>query len=205
MKYLISLLLVILFEQGFSQTIQSPDHRLKLTFSLSPSGELAYQLAFGKTAVVKFSKLGLELKGQRNLLNGFSITKIDSSLVDGNWNPVWGEVKTIRNHYRELAITLLQKETSRTMRLRFRLFNDGLGFRYEFPNQPKLTHFVVAAEKTEFNMAGDHKAFWIPGDYDTNEYSYFTTKLSETSPETTKKADEIAARFPIANAVQTPL
>src|SRR5689334_20615953 len=123
MKYFISLLLVILFEQGFSQTIQSPDHRLKLSFSLSASGEPVYQLSFSKKHVVKPGKLGLELKGQPNLMAGFSIVKIDSALVDENWNPVWGEVKTIRNNYRELAITLSQKETSRTMRLRFRLFN----------------------------------------------------------------------------------
>src|SRR5882724_8093972 len=205
MKYFISLLLVILFEQGFSQTIQSPDHRLKLSFSLSVGGEPVYQLSLGKKDVIKPGKLGLELKGQPNLVSGFSIAKIDSALVDENWNPVWGEVKTIRSHYRELAITLLQKETSRSMRLRFRLFNDGLGFRYEFPDQPKLTHFVVTAEKTEFNMAGDHKTFWIPGDYDTNEYSYYTTKLSETVPDKGKTADEISAKFPIEGTVQTPL
>src|SRR5258708_8860041 len=119
MKYFALFLLVFFCTQSFSQTIQSPDHRLKLAFSLSPNGELVYQLAFGKTAVVKSSKLGLELKGQPNLLNGFSITKIDSSLVDGNWNPVWGEVKTIRNNYLELPITLFQKKTSRTLPFRF--------------------------------------------------------------------------------------
>src|SRR5258706_2416732 len=181
MRYFVSVLLVIFFEQSFSQTIQSPDKKLSLSFSLSPGGELIYQLNYSKKAIVKPSRLGLELKDHA-LLSGFSIVKIDSSAVDENWSPVWGEVKTIRNHYRELAVTLLQKETSRTMRLRFRLFNDGLGFRYEFPNQPKLTHFVVTSEKTEFNMAGGHKTFWIPGDYDTNEYSYYTTKLSEAVP-----------------------
>src|SRR5258708_4885541 len=135
MKYLISLLLVILFEQGFSQTIQSPDRKLKLSFSLSATGEPVYQLTFSNKSVIKPSKLGLELKGQPNLLAGFSITKIDSSLVDGNWNPVWGEVKTIRNHYCELAVTLLQKETSRTSRLLFRLFNEAVGFLDQIPTQ----------------------------------------------------------------------
>ncbi len=204
MNRLILLSLVLLVHPAFSQTIQSPDKGLALSFSLSASGEPTYQLAFHKKAIVKPGKLGLELKDHA-LLSGFSITKIDSSLVDDSWSPVWGEVKTIHNHYRELTVTLFQKETSRSMRLKFRLFNDGLGFRYEFPNQPKLTHFVVTAEKTEFNMAGDHKTFWIPGDYDTNEYSYYTTKLSETVPEKGRTSDEISARFPIANTVQTPL
>jgi len=204
MKHLILFFFVLFVEQSFSQTIQSPDKRFTLSFSLSASGEPVYQLAFNKRPVVKPGKLGLELKDYA-LLSGFSIVKTDSALVDENWNPVWGEVKTIRNHYRELTVTLLQKETSRTMRMRFRLFNDGLGFRYEFPNQPKLTHFVVTNEKTEFNMAGDHKTFWIPGDYDTNEYSYYTTKLSEATPDPAKTFDEIAVKFPIANTVQTPL
>jgi hypothetical protein len=203
MKYIVILFLLIA-RQSFSQTIQSPDKRLTLFFHLSADGEPTYQLTFNKISVVKTSKLGLELKDHA-LLSGFSISKIDSSLVDENWNPVWGEVKTIRNHYRELVVSILQKETSRTIHLRFRLFNDGLGFRYEFPNQPKLTHFVVTNEKTEFNLTGDHKTFWIPGDYDTNEYSYYTTKLSETFPEKGRTSDEITAKFPIANTVQTPL
>jgi hypothetical protein len=203
MKYLVVLFLLIA-AQSFSQTVQSPDKKLALSFSLSNNGEPAYQLSFSKKAIVKSSKLGLDLKDHA-LTSGFSITKVDSTVVDESWNPVWGEVKAIRNHYHELVVTLLQKETSRTIRLRFRLFNDGLGFRYEFPNQPKLTHFIVTNEKTEFNLTGDHKTFWIPGDYDTNEYSYYTTKLSEAVPEKGRTSDEIAAKFPIPNTVQTPL
>lgn len=164
-----------------------------------------YHLNFNKKVVIKPSKLGMELNGQPSLLAGFALQQVDSASVDESWNPVWGEVKTIRNQYREMTVTLLQTETGRTMLVRFRLFNDGLGFRYEFPNQPKLSHFVVANENTEFNLTGDHKTFWIPGDYDTNEYSYYTTNLSGTSPEKGKPADEISARFPIANTVQTPL
>src|SRR5579859_36963 len=159
MTRLILLFLVLLVEQTFSQTIQSPDKRFILSFSLSSGGEPSYQLTFNKKAVIKPARLGLELKDHA-LTSGFSITKVDSSLVDENWSPLWGEVSTIRNHYRELVVTLLQNETARTLRLRFRLFDDGLGFRYEFPNQPKLTHFVVTSENTEFSMAGDHKTFW---------------------------------------------
>src|SRR5437879_1965491 len=126
MKHLISTLFFFFFTLGFSQRIQSPDKRLQLSFIISPSGEPIYRLALNKAEVIKSSKLGLELKGQPNLMSGFFIAKIDSTLVDENWNPVWGEVKTIRNNYRELVVTLLQKETSRTILLRFRLFNDGL-------------------------------------------------------------------------------
>lgn len=203
MKYLASAFLILAFSQIFSQSIQSPDTKLKLTFSISATG-ISYQLDLNKKPVVKPSRLGLLLK-DGSLDAGLSITKIDSTFVDENWNPVWGDVKTIRNNYRELAVTLFQRSTERTLRIRFRLFNDGLGFRYEFPNQSKLTHFVVANEKTEFNLTGDHKTFWIPGDYDTNEYAYYVTKLSETIPDKNKTFDEIAVKYPIPNTVQTPL
>ncbi|MFR2509448.1 glycoside hydrolase family 97 protein, partial [Odoribacter laneus] len=104
---------------------------------------------------------------------------VHTSAFDETWQPVWGEVKDIRNHYNELALTLEQEETGRTMIIRFRLYDDGVGFRYEFPQQPNLNYFVIKEEHTQFAMAGDHKAFWIPGDYDTQEYSTVTSKLSE--------------------------
>lgn len=126
--------------------------------------------------------------------------------VDETWEPVWGEVKTIRNNYKELSITLSQRATERIMVIRFRLFNDGVGFRYEFPKQANLQHFIVKGEFTEFAMAGDHKTFWMPGDYDTNEYTYSTTKLSEVNPAVQgNDASEISTRSVIINGVQTPL
>lgn len=205
MKFLSAIIISLLGWQASAQTIESPNKKISLLFALTAEGEPSYQLIFHQKAVVNSSKLGLELKDQPSFMKGFSVVKIDTITVDETWNPVWGEVKTIRNNYRELSITLLQGESSRTMRIRFRLFNDGLGFRYEFPKQPNLNHFIVTNEKTEFNLTGDHKTFWIPGDYDTNEYSYYTTNLSGTSPEKGKVADEITARFPIPNTVQTPL
>src|SRR5690606_4217644 len=130
--------------------------------------------------VIKPSKLGLELKNDKNsLLNDFIVTDIKTAVFDETWKPVWGEEKEIRNHYNELAVTLNQKETNRIMVLRFRLFDDGLGFRYEFPQQKNLAYFVIKEERTQFAMAGNHTAFWIPGDYDTQEYDYSTSKLSE--------------------------
>lgn len=205
MKHLFAFTLACSLISLQAQTIHSPARTFTLTFNLSGSGEPTYELSFKNKLIIKPAKLGLELKGQPNLVSGFTISKIDSTTVDETWNPVWGEVKTIRNNYKELAVTLTQKETNRSMRLRFRLFNDGLGFRYEFPKQPNLSHFVVANEKTEFNLTDDHKTFWIPGDYDTNEYSYYTTSLSKTIPEKGKTSDEISAKFPIENTIQTPL
>lgn len=188
-----------------AQRISSPDGRLTLNFKLVVDGQLEYELSFQNKKIMKPSRLGFELTGKPSLSQGFSIVQTDSTTVDTNWQPVWGEVKTIRNNFKELAVTLQQRDNKRLLVLRFRLFNDGLGFRYEFPKQDGLTYFVVKDEKTEFNLTGDHKTFWIPGDYDTNEYSYYTTRLSGTNPEKGKAADEIHAKWPIAGAVQTPL
>ncbi|MCM3901680.1 MAG: glycoside hydrolase family 97 protein [Pyrinomonadaceae bacterium] len=192
---------------AFAQTIQSPDGRLSLSFALTADGEPTQQLSFGGRLVLQKSKLGIELKDQPAFTKGFTIVKTDTSQKDETWEPVWGEVKQIRNHYKELVVTLQQAaHKNRSMIIRFRLFNDGLGFRYEFPEQSELKYFIVSDEKTEFNLTGDHKTFWIPGDYDTNEYTYSTTKLSEIDATRGNAAKEIAARSIIAaNAVQTPL
>jgi len=166
-----------------------------------------YALRMGEREVVKPSRLGLALKGQEPLSEGFALVRVDSALVDETWEPVWGEVKSIRNHYRELRVTL-QERTSRprTLVLTFRLFDDGLGFRYELPVQPFLTYFTLADEHTEFRLTGDHKAFWIPGDFDTNEYAYSETLLSQIDAMVGREAIEIFTRNPIGKrAVQTPV
>ena len=164
----------------WAQKIQSPDGKLSLTFNLIDKGEPSYQLTYKNQEVIKTSKLGFELKNdKKSLLNDFTLTKTNTATFDENWNPVWGEVKTIRNNFNELAVTLTQNETNRQMIVRFRLFNDGLGFRYEFPQQKNLNYFLIKEEKTQFAMTGDHKAYWIAGDYDTQEYDYTTSKLSE--------------------------
>lgn len=190
-----------------AQTINSPNNILTLTFKLNEEGVPTYQLIRGRQFVLKESKLGIELKDRPSFDKGFSIVQIDSSLVDESWNPVWGEVKTIRNNYKELVVTLKQeKVNNRKLVLRFRLFDDGLGFRYEFPAQDNLSYFTVMNENTEFNLAEDHLAFWIPGDYDTNEYPYTTSHLSEVDALFGKNVWEISTRTVIAkNAVQTPL
>ncbi|WP_114782824.1 glycoside hydrolase family 97 protein [Botryobacter ruber] len=166
--------------QVYAQVITSPDKNFSLTFQLNDNGEPTYQLTYKKKPVIRQSSLGLETKDAGSLAKGFTLANTEQATVDESWNPVWGEVKTIRNNYNEMAVTLKQEEPkSRTMVIRFRLFNDGLGFRYEFPAQPNLSYFVIKEEKTQFAMTGDHTAYWIPGDYDTQEYDYTTSKLSE--------------------------
>jgi hypothetical protein len=189
-----------------AQTIVSPNKNLSLSFSLTAEGEPTYQLKISQKSVVNPSKLGLELRDKPSFTKGFIITKVDTTSFDETWEPVLGEVKTIRNNYKELAVTLNQSTTDRSIVVRFRLFNDGVGFRYEFPRQEKLAHFVVKDEMTEFVLAGDHKAFWIPGDHDTNEYPYSTCKLSEiNSTDVTTKNQIQPTQAIVPNAVQSPL
>lgn len=184
LKTLVATLLCLLLSfsmstQAVAESITSPNGHFKLNFSVNEKGEPVYQLSYKGKDVVKPSKLGLELKDDQGLMAGFSLAEAKTSTFDETWAPVWGEVKQIRNHYNELAVTLSQKEPERAIVIRFRLFNDGLGFRYEFPQQKNLNYFVIKEEHSQFAMAGDHTAFWIPGDYDTQEYDYTKSKLSE--------------------------
>lgn len=190
-----------------AQEISSPDKNLSLKFELNNAGAATYQLKYKKKDVIKTSKLGLETKDVPSFLTGFTVTKTEQSSADDSWNPVWGEQKTIRNHYNELLVTLTQKaEKDRFIRIRFRLFDDGLGFRYEFPEQDNLNYFIIKEERTEFAMAGDHKAFWLPGDYDTQEYSTMTSKLSEIRGLMKSAITPNSSQTPFSDTgVQTPL
>ncbi len=176
----ISIILLFAFSLTNAQELTSPNGKFILTFNLQPDGTPAYSLVYKSKAVIKPSKLGLELKDdKKSLLNDFTVVDTKTATFDETWKPVWGEVNAIRNHYNELAVTLNQKETNRQLMIRFRLFDDGLGFRYEFPQQNNLVYFVIKEERTQFAMAGNHTAFWIPGDYDTQEYDYTRSRLSE--------------------------
>lgn len=190
-----------------AQVLQSPDKNLNLTFSLNSSGVPVYELSYKNKSVIKQSKLGVETKDVPSLTEGFSIKDTKTSTFDESWQPVWGEQKSIRNNYNELAVTLEQKaEKNRYIIIRFRLFNDGLGFRYEFPDQKNLTYFVIKEEKTQFALAGNHKAFWLPGDFDTQEYSTVTSKLSEVRGKMKDAITENASQFPFSpTGLQTPL
>ena len=171
---------VALFLGVQAQVVTSPNGNLSMSFELQTGGAPRYALTFKGRDVIKFSNLGLELKNDKqSLLDGFEITKTENSTFDENWRPIWGEVASIRNHYNEMLVSLRQKNSDRVMLIRFRLFNEGLGFRYEFPTQKNLQYFTIKEERTQFAMTGDHTAFWIPGDYDTQEYDYTTSKLSE--------------------------
>lgn len=190
-----------------AQIIHSPNGKFSMNFALQTDGTPTYTLSFKGKSVIKPSKLGLELKNDKqSLLNGFTIAKIDSSVFDETWKPVWGETATIRNHYHEMAVSLRQSGTERLMTLRFRLFDDGLGFRYEFPEQSKLIYFTIEEERTQFAMTGDHTALWIAGDYDTQEYDYTTSKLSEIRGLHTKAISPNASQTPFSpTGVQTSL
>jgi glucan 1,4-alpha-glucosidase len=179
----------------WAQSLQSPNGQLQLGFEVK-NGVPFYHLNYKGKAVVLPSKLGIELKNSPSLLDGFEVLKIEHDSLDEIWTPVWGEESKIRNHYNELSVTLNQGRTERTLIIRFRIFNDGLGFRYEFPSQPNLGHFVIKEEKTQFAMSGDHIAFWIAGDYDTQEYDYTESKLSEIR--------ELMAKAVTANLSQKP-
>jgi glucan 1,4-alpha-glucosidase len=191
----------------FAQELRSPNGQLVMTFSVQRDGTPAYQLAYKGKPVIKPSALGLELKNDpTSLLNGFTLVNTESSSHDSWWEPVWGEVNRIQNHYNELAVTLNQKQTERQLIIRFRLFDEGLGFRYEFPLQPNLVYFVIKEERTQFAMTGDHTAFWIAGDYDTQEYDYTTSKLSEIRHLSEKAITGNASQTPFSSTgVQTSL
>lgn len=178
-----------------AQELKSPDGNFTLTFSLQQNGKPFYALTYKGNTVVKPSALGLEIFSSNkvqfgtevhknsdvntSLYDDFEILDVKNTSFDETWQPVWGETKFIRNHYNEMLVRLRQKQTHRELNLRFRLFDDGLGFRYEFPEQEKLVYFVVKEEVTQFAMTSDHQAWWIPGDYDTQEYDYTHSRLSE--------------------------
>ena len=179
------------------EVLRSPDGELELRFSLSDKGEPTYALDYKGRAVVLPSRMGLELRGDApalefgaeiqkggygepvSLYDGFEQCGAQRSEFDETWQPVWGEESSIRNRYNELAVTLRQPQSGRQMVVRFRLYDEGVGFRYEFPEQEAMTYFTIREERTQFAMTGDHTAFWIPGDYDTQEYDYTESKLSE--------------------------
>ncbi|WP_081820722.1 glycoside hydrolase family 97 protein [Sediminibacter sp. Hel_I_10] len=202
-----TLLLIVSFNHGFyAQTITSPNNNLSLSFEVNSNGVPFYHFEYKGKPVIKPSTLGIEVKDQPSFMEGFEIESSEETSVDTNWEPVMGEEKTIRNNYTELLVTLKQPQhNNRKLKIRFRLFNDGLGFRYEFPKQTNLNYFVIKEEHTEFQLSGNHKIFWIPGDYDTNEYAYTTSKIAEIPKLMEKATVFISAQHPIKElAVQTP-
>lgn len=161
-----------------ADVVTSPNGIVSIDFQLK-NGIPTYKVDYKGKPVIKESRLGLELRDGKNLMDGFEQLNATTSTFDETWQPVWGEVKEIRNHYNELFAELKQPSTDRYMNIRFRVYDDGVGFRYEFPQQKNLVYFVIKEEHSQFAMTGDHTAWWIPGDYDTQEYDYTESKLSE--------------------------
>lgn len=171
-----------------AQTVSSPNGAISVSFSLADGGRPTYEMTYKGRPVVKPSHLGLELakdkhatKGfaETSLMDGFTESHSEVSSFDETWKPVWGETATIRNHYNELLVSLSQDHTGRQMNICFRVYDDGMGLRYEFPQQDSLVYFIVKEEHTQFAMTGDHTAWWLPGDYDTQEQETQESRLSE--------------------------
>ncbi len=182
--------------------------KVRMAFYVDKKGVPFYEVSYDDKSVIKPSQLGFMLKDYGGINSNVSIIQSDTSSYDQTWQPVWGEVKNIRNHYKQLAVHLQQKAAPNLLlNIIFRVFEDGVAFRYEFPGQPNLKYFIVQDELTQFALAGDNKTFWIPGDYDSNEYPYTTSKISEVdNTEMVQKSTAIAVRVaPDKYAVQTPL
>ena len=209
-------------------TLSSPDGKLEMSFHLTGDGTPEYTLNYDGRPVILSSGMGFELRGVlkaqkidynadgtvtksdwkpcESLHDGFAVESVERSSHDETWAPVWGEEDSIRNHYNELAVNLVQASTERRLVIRFRLFNDGLGFRYEFPSQKNLNYFVIKEELTQFAMTADHTAWWIPGDYDTQEYNYTQCRLSEISKHFKEALTGNDSQTPFSvNGVQTSL
>lgn len=227
-RILLSAALICIALGAMAQKVTSPDGKMELSFSLD-NGRPTYTLRVDGKTVVAPSHLGYQLKKENgekstdfdwkpsratdkeasrkaDFFSDFTLEKFENNSFDETWKPVWGEESSIRNHYNELLVQLKQTKNNRFLNIRFRLFDDGLGFRYEFPDQKNLTYFVVAEELTEFAMTGNHTAWWVAGDYDTQEYNYQTTKLSEIRGRMKRAISENASSTPIGpTTVQTAL
>jgi hypothetical protein len=205
-KIFTGLIILVGFHYAQAQTVEMG--KVRLTFSLDHAGRPLYAVDYDNHPVILPSSTGFALADDPAFYKDFKLLSTTTNSVDENWQPVWGEVKNIRNHYRELTVHLQQQQAPfRLLDLVFRVFNEGIGFRYTFPKQGQLKYFVITDELTQFHLAGDHKTFWIPGDYDTNEYPYTTSKLSEIdNKHLVDSSFAIAVRVaPDRYAVQTPL
>lgn len=179
MKKIITSLICCTIQIGMAQQVTSPSKNITLHFSINQQGQPIYQVFYKGKTIIKPSKMGISLKEGVDLTSNFSITKTEQKTVDETWNPVLGEEATIRNHYNQATFQLTQKETNKQLTIVFKVYDEGVAFRYEFPFQDRVNYFVISDENTEFNLTGNHKTFWIPGDYDSQEYMYNETKLSE--------------------------
>ena len=179
MKKLLSLSLIFILNMVYSQNIQSPSKRISVDFKLTPSGQPSYVVNYKNKLVISESTLGIKLKDKPSLDANFEIENTKTASFNESWKPVLGEQAIIVNHYNELTVSLIQKGTQIKMNLIFRVFDEGVAFRYDFPKQADLNYFIISDEVSQFNLTDNHKVFWIPGDYDSQEYVYNESKISE--------------------------
>ena len=206
MRKIILLMSVFAVHFVMAQQQSSPDGNVILSFSLKNDGTPSYKVSYKNKPVINESTLGFTLKKADPLTNNFKVVDTKKSTFKETWKPVWGEESEILNHYNELLVSLEQNNTNRKMNIRFRVYNEGVGFRYEFPSQKELTYFVVEEELSQFAMTGDHTAWWIPGDYDTQEYDYMESKLSEIRGLMKEAVTENVSQFAFSpTGVQTSL
>ena len=206
MRKIILLMSVFAAHFVMAQQQTSPDGNVILSFSLKSDGTPSYKVTYKNKPVINESTLGFTLKKAEPLTNNFKVVDTKKSTFKETWKPVWGEESEILNHYNELLVSLEQNNTNRKMNIRFRVYNEGVGFRYEFPSQKELTYFVVEEELSQFAMTGDHTAWWIPGDYDTQEYDYTESKLSEIRGLMKEAVTENVSQFAFSpTGVQTSL
>ena len=206
MKNSLALICLMFVAFAHSQALKSPDNQLEMIFELSQSGKPTYQLKYKNKNIIQSSSLGLMLKNNDDLVDGFEVINSKTTSFSDMWKPVLGEQKEIIDQHNQLIVELVQNKTGRKMNLAFRLFNEGLAFRYEIPAQEKLNYFVISDEMTQFALTGDHKAFWIPGDYDSQEYSYNETKLSQIDVDKLDMNNGIGMKGPMAKSrIQSPV
>ena len=206
MRKIILLMSIFAIHLTMAQQQSSPDGSVMLSFSLKSDGTPSYKVTYKNKPVINESTLGFTLKKAEPLTNNFKVVDTKKSTFKETWKPVWGEESEILNHYNELLVSLEQNNTNRKMNIRFRVYNEGVGFRYEFPSQKELTYFVIEEELSQFAMAGDHTAWWIPGDYDTQEYDYTESKLSEIRGLMKEAVTENVSQFVFSpTGVQTSL
>ena len=206
MRKIILLMSIFAIHLSMAQQQSSPDGSVILSFSLKSDGTPSYKVSYKNKPVINESTLGFTLKKAEPLTNNFKVVDTKKSTFKETWKPVWGEESEILNHYNELLVQLEQEKTHRKMNIRFRVYNEGVGFRYEFPSQKELTYFVVEEELSQFAMTGDHTAWWIPGDYDTQEYDYTESKLSEIRGLMKQAVTENVSQFVFSpTGVQTSL
>lgn len=206
MKHFLSGILFFTLSLLQAQSVVSPSKRISLDFKLTANGQPTYTVAYKNKAVVQESAMGIKLKEKRALDANFSIQGSKNSTFNDSWKPVLGEQATIVNHYNELTVSLIQKETNVKMNIIFRVFDEGIAFRYDFPKQAELNYFIISDEVTQFNLTENYKTFWIPGDFDSNEYEYNETKLSEIDNSKIDMNNGIGVKsIPGKYIVQSPL